>query len=768
MTSSLNRDLGLPEVVAISIGAMVGSGIFILPALAYEIAGSTVVLAYILAGLLVIPAALSKSEMATAMPEDGGSYVYIERGMGPLLGTVAGIGTWFSLSFKGALALVGGVPYLVYLLDRDLGSGTVTAIALSIAALLILLNIVGSDVTGRFQVGIVAIMLVAMIWFVVGSGVSIEGARLDGALDPGSSGLLVATGAVFVSYAGVTKIASVAEEIENPSRNIPIGMLVSLAFTTLLYVLIVAVLVGVTPPDMLTATDAPVAVAAEQTLGTVGVVAVVVAALLALVSTANAGVLSASRYPFAMARDDLVPSSLEDLHPRFNTPLRAITLTGAVILVLIAFVPILQIAKLASAFQVLVFVLVNLAVIGFREGAVDGYDPDFVSPLYPWTQLAGIVGGLVVLTTMGTVPLVGAIVITIGAMAWYYVYARKRIDREGAARAGVRENVSQRATDRTRGLFEADAEYDVLVAITENTSSDARRDMLRMATDMGRLRSTTVSVVEFVDVPHRLFAGDHADVLADDPPEWLPTDGDDAPSWFPENHDVHRPTRTSGGATPVGRSPVTDTRIEYREIDSEDHNRAIVDCATYGDYDLIVAERDRAQFHQRLFGGGTDWLLENAPCDVLLVEDDDFDGADEIAVVANRGAYDPLKLLFADAVAEETGAEINLLQAIPEDAPESQRETIERYHEELLSILTVPARSTIIEADDEITGLTRFVGDADLLVTGVDRTGVSARLLGRPGNQLVERVETTAVMVQTHDGRQPGRLQRLLMNYLFN
>jgi hypothetical protein len=104
----LERDLGLLAVMAISIGAMVGSGIFILPGLAMKMAGPAVVFAYFLAGVLVLPAALSKSEMATAMPEAGGTYLYIERAMGPLFGTIAGVGTWFSLTFKGALALVGG------------------------------------------------------------------------------------------------------------------------------------------------------------------------------------------------------------------------------------------------------------------------------------------------------------------------------------------------------------------------------------------------------------------------------------------------------------------------------------------------------------------------------------------------------------------------------------------------------------------------------------------------------------------------------------
>src|SRR6056297_3301834 len=137
MAKELERDLGLPSVLAISIGAMVGSGIFILPALAMKMAGPAVVLAYLLAGVLVLPAALSKSEMATAMPEAGGTYLYIERAMGPLFGTIAGVGTWFSLTFKGALALVGGAPYLVLLFDLP-----VTPVALTVAVSLIVLNIV--------------------------------------------------------------------------------------------------------------------------------------------------------------------------------------------------------------------------------------------------------------------------------------------------------------------------------------------------------------------------------------------------------------------------------------------------------------------------------------------------------------------------------------------------------------------------------------------------------------------------------------------------
>ena len=773
MAPELQRDLGLFATTAIAIGAMVGSGIFILPGIAYASAGSAVVLAYLIAGLLVIPAALSASEMATAMPEDGGSYVYVERGMGPLMGTIAGIGNWFMLSFKGALALIGGVPYLVYVAP-ELAS-YILPIALGLALFFTLLNVVSTKSTGSLQFAIVGVMILAMGYFIVSGFPDVSGSQTTGSFDLASEGILAATGLVFVSYAGVIKVSAVAEEVKDPGKTIPRAMIGSLLFTTALYVLVVYVAIGVAP-DLSTGGGfvpaageevASIAYAADAVLGSVGSFIIVLAALLALASTANAGLLSASRFPFAMARDGLVPGAFEKLHDRFKTPALAVAITGGVMMFMIVTLPIEQVAKFGSAFQILVFILVNLALVGFREGAIDDYEPEFVAPFYPWVQLVGMGGGLLVLTQMGTVPFAGAVAITIISIAWYVGYARPRTDREGAARSGARQNVSQRAVDRTHELFEADREYDVLVAITESTSPNARRDMLRMATDMGRLRSTTVSVVEFVDVPHQLFAGDHARISTDEIPDWMPTSSDDAPSWFPDEYDINRPVRPSGGVRTDTGHPAPATRIEYREVDSEDHKHAIVDLATYGDYDLIIAERNQADFHHRLFGSDTDWLIENAPCDVMLVEDNDFDGAEEIAVVANRGPFDPLKLLFADAVAEETGAQLNLLQAIPADAPDSQRETVDRYHEQLISILTVPTRSTVIETDDETAGLARFVGDADLLVTGIDRTGLTARVFGRPGNRLVDSVDTTAVMVQTHDGRRQSLLQRLLMDHLF-
>lgn len=782
MPTGLKRDLGLASTTAIAVGAMVGSGIFILPGIAYVTAGGPAVVgAFLLSAVLVLPAALSAAEMATAMPEDGGSYVYVERGMGPLLGTIAGIGNWFMLSFKGALALVGGVPYLTFA-AIEFGLTTpatmerlVLPLALGLALVFTLVNVVSTSSTGSLQFGIVGLMIVAMAWFVVGGFPEMGPARTEGSFAAGGEGFLAATALVFISYAGVIKVAAVAEEVKEPGRVIPRAMIGSLVITTVLYVAIVYVAIGIVDvegaieagllqPD---GEGAIMAIAADQALGPAGVIAVVVAALLALASTANAGLLSASRFPFAMARDDLAPAAFETISERFSTPVLAIAVTGGTMMAMVAFLPIDQVAKFGSAFQIIVFVLVNLALIGFREGAIDGYDPTFVSPLYPWTQLFGMASGLIVLTQVGPVAFAGAIAITLASIVYYYAYARDRVDREGAARAGVRESVSVSAIDRTRELFEDEAEFDVLVATTDDTDEDARRDMLRIAADLGRLRTTVVSMVEFVDVPHQVFAESHAEVTEREPPDWIADESGDRPAWLPDD------AGTQAGRTDEdvseSLSMAYDTAIEYREVDSEDHKRAIVDVATYEGYDLIVLERDRAELHHRVFGGEIQWLLDNAPCDVLLVEDRGFDGIDEIAVVASRGPYDPLKLLVADSVAEETGAEINLLQAIPTDSADTKRRTVESYHTELMRLTTVPTRSTVVEADDEVAGLARFAESADLLVTGVDRAGLSGRLLGRPGNRLVESVDCTAVMVQTHDDSTPRNVVgRLLMDYLFS
>jgi len=605
MTKALERDLGLIEVTAISVGAMVGSGIFILPALAIGKAGPSLILAYLLAGVLVLPAALSKAEMATALPEAGGTYVYIERGMGPLLGTIAGIGTWFALSFKGALALVGGVPYLLYRFSVPVDP---TVVALFLAVVLIAVNLVGVKQTGRLQVAIVGVMLAAMIWFVGGSTGGVQTARYEPFVAGGLDGLFAVTALVFVSYAGVTKIASVAEEVEDPGRVIPIGILGSLAFTTALYVLVVAVLIGVSPTGAIDGAAAPVADAANQVLGGPSVIAVVVAAMLALVSTANAGLLSSSRYPFAMSRDGLAPSRFSEVSDRFGTPVTAIAFTGLVLLSLVAFVPILSIAKLASAFQILVFVLINVAVVAFRKSDPDWYEPEFTSPLYPWVQVFGVVSGLALLSVMGPIPLVGSVLIVAGGLVWYVGYVRDRVDREGLAAGVLRDRVRDQIA-APKATDDLDDEYGVLVAVTEGTDERTERRLVQVATGLAQTESVGVTVVQFDEVPDQT------------PLDYAAGEVSAADATFER--------RTERIADAV------DVPVSYGEVVSHDHRHGVVNFAKNRETTALVMERNPPGLRSFGVGNDVDWIRRHAPCSVVLVD------ASEETAASNRGLGSP-------------------------------------------------------------------------------------------------------------------------------
>jgi len=207
----------------------------------------------------------------------------------------------------------------------------------------------------------------------------------------------------------------------------------------------------------------------EQLLGTPAKVGISIVAVLALTSMANAGVLSSSRFPLAMSRDQLAPDSFSAISDRFQTPGRSILVTGGLLFGLIAFVPVLELAKLASAFKILIFGLSNVALIAFRESEVESYDPAFESPGYPWVQIVSVVGGLVLLTQMGWIPILGAVGIIGGGILWYRLYGRERTGREGVALEALRRNMRSSLFTRMREAFSIKAGT-VMVAVPEDAT----------------------------------------------------------------------------------------------------------------------------------------------------------------------------------------------------------------------------------------------------------------------------------------------------------
>ena len=163
----LKRELGLLDIFCIASGAMISSGLFILPGLAYSKAGTAVILSYAIASLLVIPAVLSKAELSTAMPKAGGTYFFIDRSMGPLFGTIGGFSAWFSLAFKSAFALV-GIGIFSVLISPVLDNDFITKlIAVFFCIIFGLINIKGVSHTGKTQIFLVLGLLSLLVFYIV-------------------------------------------------------------------------------------------------------------------------------------------------------------------------------------------------------------------------------------------------------------------------------------------------------------------------------------------------------------------------------------------------------------------------------------------------------------------------------------------------------------------------------------------------------------------------------------------------------------------------
>lgn len=746
MSKHLERDLGLYTTITVSIGAMMGV-LFIIPGLAAAKGGPSVILAFLVAGLLVLPAALSKAEMATAMPESGGTYLYIDRSMGPLMGTIAGLGAWFSLVFKSAFALVGLGAYLALMLPVP--AADLKIVSLGLGVLVVAINIVGVKQSGHFQALLVSLGLFVLLLFGGGGMIQVQPEQFRPFFSEGAGGFLAATGFVFVSYAGVTKIASIAEEVEQPDRNLPLGILVSLGLMIPVYVVVTFVVVGVTPAETLHTSLTPLADAAARLLGPAAKVGISIVAILALVSMANAGVLSSSRFPLAMSRDQLAPDHFRIISERFRTPGRSILITGGLLLLLIAFVPVLELAKLASAFKILIFTFTNVALIAFRESEIEDYDPAFTSPGYPWVQVGGIVGSLLMLTQMGWIPILGAVGIIGGGLVWYRVYGRERTEREGVALEAIRRNLRAPLFERMHDTFSIEP-GDVMVALPEAASEHEERALLSMGADVARIWKGRLLATQFELVPEQIGLQDATE---------------------------YKTVDTNGTfETRVDRfEALNDVPVETHEIVCHDAGRAALHFAQTRDVQLMLGTVRSGRWRQSVLDTSADWFVRQMPCEVAFFSaskgfSGQLDSAlREIVVLLPRAPYGPLKAFVADALAQAHGGRIRFLTAMEsDDLSDEEIDTVQAFHNRLAEHCDSPTSSQIIRPDDVTEGLVEATGDADLAIVGkMARPRLSSLLFSNRTTDLMRALPCDVLLVRPQRPRENTQFRRLVERLVF-
>ncbi len=461
MGEEFKRRLGVFDVFAIVAGAMISTGIFVLPSVVFSIAGPSIILAYFFAGMMVLPALLSLAELVTAMPKSGGTYFFIERSLGPFVGTFVGLAIWFSIALKAAFALIGiGIFVKIVLPYSD--PMLIKYIAVTFALLFVLINLRGVKESGTLQL-ILVILLVGILVYYIVTGIELVDVKHYSPFKPGGwRAVFVASGMVFISFGGLTSVTNVAGEVRRPGKLIPLGMIGAFLVVMILYLLSVFVTIGILSPSEITGSLTPLSDGARATTGKLGLVLLSLGAALSFITTANAGIMSSSRVPFAMAKDELLPKLFGRVSKRREVPFISVIFTGVFIGVVILFLDLESLVKVASTMMLILFFFVSFSVILMRYSGIVAYKPLYKAPLFPWLQLVGMVVYVIMIVEMGRVPLLITGGFLLVSLIWYLAYSKRKYVRNSAIiriveRVMSRDIKTDRLSDELREiLFERD------------------------------------------------------------------------------------------------------------------------------------------------------------------------------------------------------------------------------------------------------------------------------------------------------------------------
>ena len=433
----LKRVLGALDLTALGIGAIIGAGIFVLTGVAAaKYAGPAISLSFVVAGFACAMAALCYAEFAAMIPIAGSAYSYSYATMGELVGWIIGWDLVLEYAVGAAAVAVGWSGYLDVIL-RGMGIHLPVALThapeagalmqMDLPALLIVLVItailyVGISESARINSVIVAIKLVA-VGVVIFVGVFYVKPENWSPFAPlGWPGIMKGAAVIFFAYIGFDAVSTAAEEVVNPKRDLPIGILASLFICTALYIIVAGVLTGMVPAHLI---DIKAPLASAFVLRGMNFVAGIVSigAVAGLTSVLLVLLLGQSRVFFAVSRDGLLPPMFSRIHPRYRTPYIPTTITGIVVGLTAALLPIQEIAELTNIGTLFAFVLVCFGIWILRRAEPNMNRP-FRTPLVPIVPILGIIFCGYLMLSLPLVTWIRFVVWMLAGMVIYFSYGR--------------------------------------------------------------------------------------------------------------------------------------------------------------------------------------------------------------------------------------------------------------------------------------------------------------------------------------------------------
>jgi APA family basic amino acid/polyamine antiporter len=446
----LRKSIGPVGLTALGVGAIIGTGIFVVIGKGAGIAGPALVLSFVLAAVTCVFSALSYAELASSVPVSGSAYTFSYAKLGELVAFIIGWDLILEYGVSVAAVAVGWGGNVNEFLQAAFGFALPEAIskspseggvfnipAIVIVAVITVLLTLGTRESTNANAVMVGVKLVILTFFIIVAFTAFHSDHFRPFAPQGFAGMTAAAGVIFFAYIGFDAVSTGSEEANNPARDLPIAIIGSLVISTVLYVLVAVAAIGVAPVEVLTGSDAPLAAALRAGAGMPwagGLLAL--GALIAITSVVLVIMYGQTRIFFAMCRDGLMPRRLAHVHPRYGTPARLTIGFGILIAILAALVPLGVIVELVNIGTLFAFVLVNLGVIILRRTKPDMPRP-FRAPFVPVFPIIGIAFCVYLMAQLpGTTWLRFVVWLVVGLII-YFLYSRKhsRVRLEGAVPA---------------------------------------------------------------------------------------------------------------------------------------------------------------------------------------------------------------------------------------------------------------------------------------------------------------------------------------------
>jgi amino acid transporter/nucleotide-binding universal stress UspA family protein len=745
------RDLGLFDATMIGVGAMIGAGIFVLTGIAAGVSGPASILAFALNGAVTLLTAFAYAELASAIPRAGGGYSYVRLAFPGAMGFVSGWMLWFAYTVACSLYALGFAGYFWEVFHKYTpgiaehlfgAAGTylpIAVITVVIGFIFLSLNVRGAAVTGQAENALTLSKLVVLAVFIAYGLKRIIGAPAEAAsgftpfFPLGASGVIVAMGLTFIAFEGYDLIATVAEEIKEPEKNIPRATFIALAVTISIYLLILFVSLGAIHVEGIasweflgTYGETAIVRAAEQFMPAFGVAIIVLGGLLSTMSALNATILAASRVAFSMARDRWLPKEIARIDPVRRTPRAAIIVTGVILLIMAVTLPIEAVGSAASLIFLLTFALVNLSVIALRRKAPE-IERRYKVPFYPLTPILGIVLNVFLALYQFTFQPIAWYVTTgwvvLGLLLYFGVFEKLASD------------VEPQVLVPSRRADEPLLEDSVMVVVHD---PDYLGTLLDFAIPVAELRGRRLVAMTVVEVPQQLpihegmrFAH-HKETLL---------------------RDAQHYCRERG--VKIDTDLVIAHRVEEGIFTAAGRHRADV---------MVMAWKGFSNTRDRIFGETADNVIRYAPCDLMMLK---IEGA-EFRTCLFPTAGGPNAQLAADllnALAKALGMEVTAGYVVPPDASEEQRRIARSWIDKTLAHMNVdvPVERQLIESTSVAGGLAKASRDFDLLVIGAAKEPVFRKMLVGEIPQKVARYSPASVLVvKRYEGPVKTLIKRIM------